>query len=330
VPLIDRAAEPQSGLRVAPAVAAIGVSREFKGVRALDSVSLAVEPGQVHALLGPNGAGKTTLLRILSGLTAPTAGRVELLGSAESWSRNTRAVVGLIPAGDRSFYLRISGLENLSFFARLHGLARREAVSRARRALAKVGLLEAASKQVGLYSHGMQRRLAVARALLTEPSVLLVDEGTQGLDPEGARRVRDLIAAEAHSGAAVIWTTQVLDEIRGFADRVTLLEQGRVRFAGSVPELMSHAAPRHHLLRLRSCLPPGTRLETAARNALLGRGNVTSGAEDSEHYLLTLSDGTTLGQALVALAGSGIEVLGCRQEQSELEQAFLSLTGAGE
>jgi ABC-2 type transport system ATP-binding protein len=311
-----------------PEIAAVDVTREFRGALVLDDVSLEVSAGQIHALLGPNGAGKTTLLRILAGIAKPSSGTIRVAGlDAATNPHELRRLIGVVPSGDRSFYLRISGLENLVFFGRLHGLRRKEAIAKARAALAEVGLTEQASKMVGHYSQGMQKRLSVARALLSDASVLLVDEATQGLDPEGARRVKDLVAKAAHRGAAVIWATQLLDEIRGFADGVTLLDRGQVRFAGSVPELMSHAAPRRHLLRLRNCLPPGTALEAAARHALNGRGNVVaSGGERSEHYLLTLSDGVTLGDALSVLVGSGVEVLACRQEQSELEEAFLSLT----
>jgi ABC-type multidrug transport system ATPase subunit len=310
-------------------IEARNVSQRFRDKAALDDVSLAVAPGEIHALLGPNGAGKTTLLRIVAGLLVPTQGEVTAGGfkSGES-PRELRSMIGLVPAGDRSFYLRISGLENLVFFGRLHGMRRRQATVRAREALAEVGLSEAATKRVGFYSHGMQKRLSVARALLNDAVVLLVDEATQGLDPEGARRVRELVGQAAGRGAAVIWATQHLDEIRGFANRVTVLDHGRVRFVGSVPELMSHAAPRRHLLRLRNCRPPGTPLEPAAKHALNGRGRIAaSGEGNSEHYLLTLADGVTLGDALSALVASGIEVLACRQEQSEIEEAFLSLTG---
>jgi ABC-2 type transport system ATP-binding protein len=311
-----------------PEIAAVDVTREFRDALVLDNVSLEVLAGQIHALLGPNGAGKTTLLRILAGIAKPTSGTIRVAGlDAATNPHELRRLIGVVPSGDRSFYLRISGLENLIFFGRLHGMRRKEATAKARAALAHVGLTEQASKPVNFYSHGMQKRLAVARALLNDATVLLVDEATQGLDPEGARRVRELVAKAAHRGAAVIWATQHLDEIRGFADRVTLLDRGQVRFAGTVPELMSHAAPRRHLLRLRNCLPPGTALEAAARHALNGRGNVVaSGGQHSEHYLLTLSDGVTLGDALSALVRSGVEVLACRQEQSELEEAFLSLT----
>jgi ABC-2 type transport system ATP-binding protein len=311
-----------------PEIAAVDVTREFRRALVLDGVSIDVAPGEMHALLGPNGAGKTTLLRILAGIAKPTSGSVRVAGlDAAANPYELRRLIGVVPSGDRSFYLRISGLENLVFFARLHGMRRKQAMARAREALAEVGLADAATKPVGIYSHGMQKRLSVARALLNDAAVLLVDEATQGLDPEGAGRVRDLVAQAARRGAAVIWTTQRLDEIRGFADRVTLLDRGRVRFVGTVPELMSYAAPRRHLLRLRNCQPPGTALEAAARHALNGRGKVTaSGGQSSEHYVLTLSDGVTLGDALAALVGSGVEVLACRQERSEIEEAFLSLT----
>ena len=246
--------EPDSG----PEIAALDVTRDFRGTFVLDDVSLEVSAGQIHALLGPNGAGKTTLLRILAGIAKPSSGTIRVAGlDAATNPHELRRPIAVVPSGDRSFYLRISGLENLVFFARLHGMRRKEAITKARAALAEVGLSEQASKMVGLYSQGMQKRLSVARALLNDASVLLVDEATQGLDPEGARRVRDLVANAAHRGAAVIWATQLLDEIRGFADRVTLLDRGQVRFAGTVPELMSQAAPRRHLLRLRNCLPPG-------------------------------------------------------------------------
>src|SRR3954462_1804870 len=212
------------------------VERRFGDVQALRGVSLAVAAGQIHALLGPNGAGKTTLLRILTGLVEPDAGSVSLLGGAVD-----KRCLGFVPSGDRSFYLRLSGEENLLFFGRLQGLSKREARLRAREALADVGLADAARRRVLAYSHGMQKRLSVARALLTEPPVLLVDEATHDLDPEAAVQVRELIRDLAANGTAVLWTTQRIEEIRGFADRVTFLAGGRVHFAGPVAELLTRA-----------------------------------------------------------------------------------------
>ena len=314
-----------------PVLDARGVSQRFGSKPVLGDVSFSVRAGEIHALLGPNGAGKTTLIRILAGLQHPTAGSVEIAGFRPSENaRRFRQRVGFVASGDRTFYLRLSGLENLVFFARLHGMPRRRAIRRAEAVLADVGLADAARKRVGEYSHGMQKRLAVARALLTAPPVLLIDEATHDLDPDAGRRVRELVAAAASGGAAVAWVTQRLDEIRGFADAVTLLHAGRVRFSGTVPQLMSHAAPRRYLLRLRHEGRDPQALD-AAREALAASASLSPiGEGDSDHYLLSLAEGVVLGDALGVLAAAGVLLLSCQEERSEIEEAFLLLVdGSG-
>jgi ABC-2 type transport system ATP-binding protein len=311
-----------------PTIGAHAVGQRFGRKQVLRSVSFEVEPGGIHALLGPNGAGKTTLIRILSGLLVPTDGIVRIFGTPADSSRATRRLIGLVPSGDRSFYLRISGLENLAFFARLHGMSRRAAISRARQVLEEVGLADAATTRVGFYSHGMQKRLSVARALLAAPPILLIDEATHDLDPDGARRVRELVAAAAKRGAAVVWATQRLDEIRGFADRVTLLAEGRAAFAGTVAEMMAIAVPRRYLLRLTNGRPAPYSLESAGCTALGSLGQLEhAGDTSAEHYVLALADDAVLGDALTALSSADIDVITCREERSEIEQAFLALAG---
>jgi ABC-type multidrug transport system ATPase subunit len=318
-----------SGPPLAPAVSARDVGHAFGSRRVLNGVSIEIGPGRVHALLGPNGAGKTTLLRILAGLLVPREGAVEVLGVEPGASRRFRRLIGLVPSGDRTFYLRISGLENLAFFARLHGMRRAEAVARAVDAIEAVGLSDAARTRVGFYSHGMQKRLAVARALLVEPPVMLVDEATHDLDPEGARTVRDLVAAAAARGTAVLWATQRLDEIRGFADEVTLLAQGRAAFQGTVPELMAQTISRRYLLRLRNARAAARPVEHVGRVALGDLGTLDCfGMPPSEHYLLALREDVVLGDAVAALAAAHVDVLACREERSELEEAFLAVAGA--
>ena len=186
----------------------------------------------MHALLGPNGAGKTTLMRILSGLVDPSAGSAYVLDRRAGRSRELRALIGMVPPGDRTFYMRLSGLENLVFFARLHGLRRRAARERALELLAAVGLADAARRPISTYSHGMQKRLSFARALIADPALLLVDEATHDLDPVAAQQVRDLAAERAAAGTAVLWATQRIEELHGFADRVTVLDHGKVAFTG--------------------------------------------------------------------------------------------------
>ena len=312
-----------------PAVEVRELSRRFESKLALDRVSLRVEQGEIHALLGPNGAGKTTLLRILAGLVTPSGGEVYVNGTPTVGSpRALRALIGLVPSGDRSFYLRITGLENLVFFARLQGYSKRAAFAKAEETIAAVGLGDAGRTRVGLYSHGMQKRLSVARALLTDPKVLLVDEATHDLDPEGGRRIRSLVAELAAGRAAVVWATQRLDEIRGFAARVTLLGQGRTCFAGTVAELMEHSVPRRFLLRLRNGSENGEQLEARLQAALGSLATVEGAGGESEHYLLSLREDAVLGDALGALIAGRFEVLACRQERSEIEDAFVALTGS--
>jgi ABC-type multidrug transport system ATPase subunit len=304
------------------------VVRRFGEVVALDGVSLTVRAGEIHGLLGPNGAGKTTLMRILTGLVEADAGEVRIAGCDPA--QNTRVLrtrIGLVPSGDRSLYLRLSGLENLLFFARLQGLRRRAALARAAEAIEAVGLTDAARVSVGVYSHGMQKRLAVARGLLTDPVVLLVDEATHDLDPEAADNIRSLVRELAARGTAVLWTTQRVDEVRGFVDGVTLLAEGRVRFVGTVPELMSHAMPRRYLVQLRvrdTREPPAAE---ALGQALDGLGAITATADGGhDHHLLALRDDALLGDALARIRDAGYELLRCRDERSEVEEAFLTLT----
>jgi len=292
-------------------------------------VSLSVGAGEIHSLLGPNGAGKTTLLRILTGLVRPDEGAGLVLG-VDTWDSPhwLRGRVGLVPSGDRSLYLRISGYENLLFFGRMQGMRRKEASGRARELLKLVGLAEAADRRTGFYSHGMQKRLSIARALLTDPSVLLVDEATHDLDPEGAARVRALVRDAAERGAAIVWATQRLEEIRGFCDHVTLLRLGEVAFQGTVPQLVALSIPRRYLLRVRNGDATGRALEPVVSRAVSAHGTMSPAAGGDEHdFLLALEEDAVLGEALVALHDAHVQVLACREERSDIETAFLDLTG---
>ncbi len=295
------------------------VSRQFGKTLALDDISLRVPGGEIHALLGRNGAGKTTLLRILTGLVAPSSG-LALVGGADvaRSPHAVRALIGLVPSGDRSFYLRLSGFENLFFFARLRGHGKRGSRVRATEALESVGLEAAAKQWVGTYSHGMQKRLSIARALLDDPAVLLVDEATHDLDPEWATEVRRLVREAAGRGAAVLWTTQRVDEIRGFADRLTLLDAGQVRFEGTVGALLERAPSTRYVLALRN--GSGAGVPTLPVEV----GRLAQRAEDGE-YVLALREGAVLGDALGVLIRADLTVVSCRQETPEVEDAFLKL-----
>ena len=308
-----------------PAVDIVDVHRRFRDVEALRGVSLEVEAGQIHALLGPNGAGKTTLLRILTGLLVPDSGEVGVLGMPLEMitERRFRSAVGFIPSGDRSFYLRLSGTENLVFFGRLSGLTKRRARTRAAEVLEAVDLTEAAGRRVGLYSHGMQKRLAVARALMTEPRILYVDEATHDLDPHAATRIRELVRDVASRGVAVIWTTQRVEEIRGFADRVTLLQRGEVRFEGTVPQLLAVAPAGRYLVTWAAPVDPGHAATAAGDLA-----TVTPG-DDPAHVIVTLAPEGRVGPVIAAFERAGLAVGSVTEAGAGIEGAFLRLTGDG-
>jgi ABC-type multidrug transport system ATPase subunit len=175
----------------------------------------------------------------------------------------------------------------------------------------------------------MQKRLSFARALLMRPPVLLVDEATHDLDPEGSRRIRELTTSAAAQGAVVVWATQRLDEIRGFAHAVTLLSGGKARFTGTVPELMSHGAPRRFLLHLGNGSASGGS-EHALEAALRGMASMARvGSRGSEHYVLSLFEDVVLGDVLASLTAANVKVLSCRDERSEIEEAFLLLASEG-
>jgi ABC-2 type transport system ATP-binding protein len=214
-------------------IAVRSLGRDFGPRQVLSDVSLTVAAGEVHGVLGPPAAGKSMLLRVLAGQVGATSGDVRVLGHRPGVPA-LAGRVAFVAAGDDSSYQRISGLENLVFIARLRGLSQHDAFARAEAVLHETGLTAAAHGPVGEWTPAMRRRLAYARALLTDPEVLLIDAPEQELEPETARA---LVAGRARRGAAVVWAARRLDALAGTARTVTLLADGRVRFAGTVSAL---------------------------------------------------------------------------------------------
>ena len=216
--------DARQGIRVS------GLTKRFGEVTALAGVDLNVARGEIVALLGPNGAGKSTLLRILGTTVTPDAGSVSIAGvDAVADPAEARRRVGLMIGDERSFYWRLSGRRNLAFFAALHGMRRGEASARAAVLLDAVGLAQAADRPVLGYSSGMRARLSLARALLTDSPLLLLDEPTQNLDPLAASQFREMALSLAHDRAAgILFATHDLHEAVAIADRITVLSEGRV------------------------------------------------------------------------------------------------------
>jgi ABC-2 type transport system ATP-binding protein len=309
----------------APTVVARGVTCRFGPLDALREVDFSTEPGQIHALLGPNGAGKTTLLRVLTGALRPSSGSVTVAGHRpDLLDVHSRHALGVAPAGDRSFYLRLNALDNLAFFGRMHGMRRRQAIARAWNCLEAVGLEAEARKRVGLYSQGMKKRLSVARALLSDAPALILDEATHDVDAEGAARIRQLASERAAGGTTVVWATQLLDEIRGFAHAVTVLHRGEVRFQGTVSALVRTTTTQRFFVRLRA--PDVSALDLSRLQALVGERGTVDSTTDADHVHLGLRDGVVLGDVLASFTTAGVDVLSCREEQSLVEAALRRLT----
>lgn len=216
--------------KAAEGILAVGLCKRFGRIEALAGVDLAVERGKVLALLGPNGAGKSTLIRILGAGVLPDEGAVSIGGvDALARPREARSRLGLVLAEERSFFWRLSGLQNLAFFAALQGLRRAEAVRRSTEVLEQVGLAELATRRVDRYSTGTKAKLSIARALLGRPVVLLLDEPTRSLDPIATIETRELVLELSHEhGVAVLFATHDLHEAAAVADEVAVLVAGRV------------------------------------------------------------------------------------------------------
>jgi len=206
------------------------IVKNFGSIRALDGVSLDVEPGQVVTLLGQNGAGKSTLMRILATIVTADEGTASVAGNdVMKSSRAARAAVGLALADERSLYWRLSGRRNLEYFAALHGMARRAAKAESERLLGIVDLLDSADRMVAGYSTGMRARLVIARSLLGNPKVLLFDEPTRSLDPIASRGVRALVSELTRvDDLAILYATHDLHEAAEIGSRSLIIDRGAI------------------------------------------------------------------------------------------------------
>jgi ABC-2 type transport system ATP-binding protein len=213
------------------------LSKHFDDFKAVDGVSLTVKPGQILALLGQNGAGKTTTVRMLTALLNPTRGWAKVNGyDVVQQAEDVRASVGVLTE-QHGLYVRMTSKEYLNFFGEVYRLSPAAREARISYLLEYFGLLEATNKRVGEYSKGMRQKLALARALMHEPPVLLLDEPTSAMDPESARLVRDEIGRLKSSQRTIVICTHNLAEAESLADIIAIIYRGRILLSGTLDEL---------------------------------------------------------------------------------------------
>ncbi|MDT8896865.1 ABC transporter ATP-binding protein [Thermanaerothrix sp. 4228-RoL] len=213
------------------------LTKKYGDFVAVDHLNLTVRKGEVFGLLGPNGAGKTTTILMILGLTEPTSGSIRVLGYDPTRQPLTvKAHVGYLP-DQVGFYDELTAYENLIYIAKLNGLSREEANRRIEEALRKVNLSEMRDKPVATFSRGMRQRLGVAEILIKQPQIIIMDEPTQGLDPEGAREFLDIIRNLRSEGITILLSSHLLHQVQAVCDRVGLFHRGKMMLVGTVDEL---------------------------------------------------------------------------------------------
>lgn len=306
------------------AVEAIAVRKRFGAIEALSGVTLRVATGTVFGLLGPNGAGKTTLVRVLTTLLRPDQGEARVLGlDVGREPDRVRAAIGL--AGQQAAVDEtLTGRENLELVGRLYHLRGAEARRRAAEAVVRLALTDAADRPVKTYSGGMRRRLDLGASLVGRPRVLFLDEPTTGLDPRSRRQVWGLVRELVRDGTTVLLTTQYLEEADALADRVALIDRGRVVAEGTPGELKARLAGA--VLEITVVDPAQV---ARAVEAIRGIGAGVPEDDPGEGRLrVSVADGAaSLVAAVRRLDGAGVAVADVALRRPSLDDVFLALTG---
>lgn len=223
-------------------------TRTYGAKVAVENLTLAIPAGELFAFLGPNGAGKTTAIKMLTGLLRPSAGKVSIGGhDTVTHTRDAARLVGFVPE-EGFLYDKLTGREFLEFAADMRGFNRAEQSERIERQAEIFEMTEFLDDLTETYSHGMRQRLIFAAALLHDPPVLVVDEPMVGLDPKSVRLVKDLLRARASAGAAVFMSTHTLSVAEEIADRIGIIDRGRLNFLGTIGELRQALRDEQHSL----------------------------------------------------------------------------------
>jgi ABC-2 type transport system ATP-binding protein len=296
-----------------PAIQARGLVKRYGRITAVDEVDLTVSAGDVYGYLGPNGAGKTTTLRMMLGLIRPDAGSVELFGRNPLLDgiRALDGVAGFVEAP--RFYPYLTGRKNLELAAALDGDG---AAARIDEALDIVELADRARDKVGGYSHGMRQRLGLAGALLRDPRLLILDEPATGLDPAGMRDMRVLIRRLADEGMTVLLSSHLMAEVEELCDRVVIINSGRVRYEGSLEDLIATTAGRYELR---------TTDDARAVEIAAAQRGIRDLARDGAGLTFAADECATTSLS-IALGEAGVGIAALVPRTATLEELFFRMT----
>jgi ABC-2 type transport system ATP-binding protein len=284
--------------------------RPGKRVTVVEDLTLSVEEGEIFGFVGPNGAGKTTTIKMLMGLIFPTRGRAFIF-DAPIPSQASKARIGYLPENP-SYHEFLTGLEAMRFFATLAGVPRVERKARCAELLGTVGLEAAADRQIRKYSKGMQQRLGIAQALVSDPAFVVLDEPMSGLDPIGRKEMRDLILELKRRGKTVFFSTHILPDVESLCDRVGVIRGGRLGDVGRLGDLLS---ARVKDVELTAVAPTGAAREPLARGRAI--------AQDGETFTVAFEDERAADVALRAVLAAGGRLVALTPHRETLEDFFM-------
>lgn len=307
------------------AIEADGLVKAFGDKRAVDGVNLQVRAGTIYGVLGPNGAGKTTTIRMLATLLRPDAGTARVFGHDAAKEphvvRQLIGVTGQYASVDES----LSAIENLLIFSRLLGLGRAEARRKASELLEEFGLMEAAKRPLKNFSGGMRRRLDLAASLIAQPPLIFLDEPTTGLDPRTRTQMWETIRRLVKTGSTVLLTTQYLDEADQLADRIAVIDHGRVVAEGTVDELKASVGTSSLHLRVQNPLQSEKARQIIER-VLKVEASLSA---EAGKFTAPMADADRVADLLIAIREEGIRLAELSVQKPTLDEVFLATTGHG-
>lgn len=298
-----------------------GLRKKYGDLVAVESLDLDIPSGTIFGLLGPNGAGKTTSISMISGLLEPTAGRVVVDGiqlSREPVKAKSR--LGVVPQ-EIAVYTELTARENLNFWGGLYALNGTALKSRVDELLELVGLADRSREPVKNFSGGMKRRLNLAMGIIHEPSLILLDEPTVGIDPQARKNVLEVVEQIVSGGSTVLYTTHYLEEAEHLCDQLAIMDEGKIMAQGTVKELKAQLGDGS-LISVS-----GNFKQEELSNSVARLGSINILESDDGSALLLLPARQSLGGALEQLFGSGLQLADVSIKEPNLEDLFLKLTG---